>query len=513
MLFKFADPVEDKHVAAGCHKDTSPGETPTKTNVHAARGAEAAYQSLQVAPLSQRCLGKRRAKSAKLTQRIAWAILQSPDGKLKLSDIYNHLSEQYPEKYNPNDTARWRNSVRHRLSVHRSFVNIKRKKNDSDSSNYWSIAKGDESVFRKDRPTMNSASEHEYVMPTQSETPSPTAVPTQEPTQPLPALHSSPHLSTSPVTSLGPEFVSLKMISLSLDVVSQWYDSPIASRNCNVRNRSPPSTGRVSFRIGSQSRCHWQGFASTDIVRSEMQTQQKRFSSAVGRPRGCAEEEIARMLGLGPDSSTHTITICDLKSSSPLHQPREPRTKPPPAPFEKVNPAFRPPPSVSPSTSPCRRWDMLHHGLQSTLPCVSGISEDSILLSPPLNANHAKNAADGTRVRLPVFDVFQDPILMTDPLRLDVESSSSFVKPSVKQTPLDEPPPTFALGNMANSAAKGGAVSTPPLKAYTYPPHPETPSKVFAELGSSFELSLLSPCRQAFFGELSGALSVSDYND
>ncbi|KJK86981.1 hypothetical protein H633G_09163 [Metarhizium anisopliae BRIP 53284] len=469
----------------------------------AARGAEAACQSHQVAPLSPKCLDKRLAKSAKLTQRIAWAILQSPDGKLKLSDIYKHLSEQYPEKYNPND-ARWRNTVRHRLSVHRSFVNIKRKKNDSDPSNYWSIAKGDESVFRKGLPTMNSASEHEYVMTI------------KKPAQPLSALHGPALLSTSLVTSLGPEFDSLKIRSSSLDVVSQWYDSPLASRNSNVRSRSPPSTGRVSFRIGSQPRCHRQGFASTGIGRSEMQTQRKRFSSAVGRPRGCAEEEIARMLGSGPSpeiSSTRTITVCNLKSSSPSHQPCEPRPKLPPAPVEKVNPVFRPQPSVSPSTSLCRRWDTAHHGLQSTLPCVSALGENSVLLSPPLDANHPKNAADGIRVRWPVFDIFQDPILMTDPLRLDVESSSSVVKPSVKQTPLDEPPPTFALGNVTNSAAKGGAVSTPPPKAYTYPPHPETPSKVFAELGSSSELSLLSPCRQAFFGDLPGVLSVLDYGD
>ncbi|TWU70401.1 hypothetical protein ED733_000086 [Metarhizium rileyi] len=331
------------------------------------------------------------------------------------------------------------------------------KGNDNPSlGKCWRIREGEESIFLNVRSTKNAASRHKYVIPSQSEISSPTTVPTQEPTQ-SPLALCGPNLSASEVASSKPEYVSLKMISPNLDVVAQGNDLSLALRSSNERNRSSPSTGRNSLRMDSQFRYHRD--VSTIVGPSELQTHLKRLSSPAGPPRGRAEEEIARSLDSGPQKvSAHPITACGLKSSSSPRQPREPQTK---TQFTQVE----------------------------------------------------RNTADDPGFRWPVFHVFQDHTLMDDPLRLDFESMvpSSSGKPSFKQVPLEETPTTIALSDITNSAAKEPAVSTSPIKAKAYSQsHPETPSKVFAKLDSSFELS---PCRGSFSGDFSGVLSHSGYND
>ncbi|KID83762.1 forkhead box protein L2 [Metarhizium guizhouense ARSEF 977] len=472
------------------------------------RTTGAAFESLQVASSGQRSQKIRQIRLNKLPQLIGEAILDSAKTKLPVTTIYERLSEMEPERYQPTKTS-WKGNVRRCPSLHFE-------KTDGDEDNpslgkCWRIREGEESIFLNVRSTKNAASRHKYVIPSQSEISSPTTVPTQEPTQ-SPLALCGLNLSASEVASSKPEYVSLKMISPNLDVVAQGNDLSLALRSSNERNRSSPSTGRNSLRMDSQFRYHRD--VSTVVGPSELQTHLKRLSSPAGPPRGRAEEEIARMLDSGPQKvSAHPITACGLKSSSSPRQPREPQTKTQFTQAERVNCVFWPPSSISSSTTLRRREEMTHRGLQSTLSRVSTIGGNSISLSPPLNVKHAENTADDPGFRWPVFHVFQDHTLMDDPLRLDFESMvpSSSGKPSFKQVPLEETPTTIALSDITNSAAKEPAVSTSPIKAKAYSQsHPETPSKVFAKLDSSFELS---PCRGSFSGDFSGVLSHSGYND
>lgn len=66
---------------------------------------------------------------------IAMAILQAPDQKLVLSDIYQHILDNYP--YFRNRGPGWRNSIRHNLSLNDCFIKAGRSANGK--GHYWSI--------------------------------------------------------------------------------------------------------------------------------------------------------------------------------------------------------------------------------------------------------------------------------------------------------------------------------------------------------------------------------------
>lgn len=64
---------------------------------------------------------------------IAMAILGSPDRKLVLSDIYQHILDNYP--YFRSRGPGWRNSIRHNLSLNDCFVKAGRSANGK--GHYW----------------------------------------------------------------------------------------------------------------------------------------------------------------------------------------------------------------------------------------------------------------------------------------------------------------------------------------------------------------------------------------
>ncbi|XP_064609477.1 forkhead box protein unc-130-like [Liolophura sinensis] len=66
---------------------------------------------------------------------ISMAILQSPERKLILADIYQYIMDNFPY-YNNREKA-WRNSVRHNLSLNECFM--KNGRADNGKGNYWSI--------------------------------------------------------------------------------------------------------------------------------------------------------------------------------------------------------------------------------------------------------------------------------------------------------------------------------------------------------------------------------------
>lgn len=76
---------------------------------------------------------------------IAMAILSAPEGKLVLSDIYQHILDNYP--YFRSRGPGWRNSIRHNLSLNDCFIKAGRSANGK--GHYWAIHPANVDDFRK----------------------------------------------------------------------------------------------------------------------------------------------------------------------------------------------------------------------------------------------------------------------------------------------------------------------------------------------------------------------------
>lgn len=76
---------------------------------------------------------------------IGLAILQSPDGKLTLSQIYSWISGHFP--YYREKDAGWQNSIRHNLSLNEAF--IKTEKSCDGKGHFWEVKWGCEMKFFK----------------------------------------------------------------------------------------------------------------------------------------------------------------------------------------------------------------------------------------------------------------------------------------------------------------------------------------------------------------------------
>ncbi|XP_050314634.1 forkhead box protein L3 [Anthonomus grandis grandis] len=76
---------------------------------------------------------------------IAMAILGSPEGKLVLSDIYQHILDNYP--YFRTRAPGWKNSIRHNLSLNDCFIKAGRSANGK--GHYWAIHPANIEDFRK----------------------------------------------------------------------------------------------------------------------------------------------------------------------------------------------------------------------------------------------------------------------------------------------------------------------------------------------------------------------------
>lgn len=76
---------------------------------------------------------------------IAMAILSTPDQKLVLSDIYQHILDNYP--YFRSRGPGWRNSIRHNLSLNDCFVKAGRSANGK--GHYWAVHPANLEDFKK----------------------------------------------------------------------------------------------------------------------------------------------------------------------------------------------------------------------------------------------------------------------------------------------------------------------------------------------------------------------------
>lgn len=84
---------------------------------------------------SSKCMGKKKVFS--YASLIAQALLNSPENRLTLKEIYNYILINYPEL-----TERkkgWQNSIRHNLSLNKAFFKEPKMKGTPGKGSYWTI--------------------------------------------------------------------------------------------------------------------------------------------------------------------------------------------------------------------------------------------------------------------------------------------------------------------------------------------------------------------------------------
>ncbi|XP_035243141.1 forkhead box protein P3-like isoform X1 [Anguilla anguilla] len=83
---------------------------------------------------------------------IRWAILESPDKQLTLSEIYHWFTKMF--FYFRHNTATWKNAVRHNLSLHKCFVRVEGAKGAVWTVNEAEFQKRKGQKFTRERDTM-----------------------------------------------------------------------------------------------------------------------------------------------------------------------------------------------------------------------------------------------------------------------------------------------------------------------------------------------------------------------
>lgn len=79
---------------------------------------------------------------------IGMAILRAPNRRLTLAQIYKWISDTFAFYRNSSETG-WQNSIRHNLSLSKSFSKQERPKDDPGKGHYWRINEGFEKQYYK----------------------------------------------------------------------------------------------------------------------------------------------------------------------------------------------------------------------------------------------------------------------------------------------------------------------------------------------------------------------------
>ncbi|KAK4041062.1 hypothetical protein C8A01DRAFT_34906 [Parachaetomium inaequale] len=478
---------------------------------------------------------------------IAMAIVRSPQRRLTLSQIYKWISDTY--SYYRGDNTGWQNSIRHNLSLNKSFVKQERPKDDPGKGSYWSIEPGTEHTVLKEKPSRKSAAptgENMPVMSTRLEPSQPQPQPRppciSEPMLPpqlavpqsiLPALPALPPQSSqllAPAPCL-PEISSDATIPASdaatidegigapadKDLLHEpelysplpaaMHSSPPIPRRLEPRHsNTPPSKQRMQQSSATKSR-HRRRFMSMDdsgyissLESSAMRPHQqaKLLTSEADRPRikrGRAEEEIARLRASSYDSPSKGRSYGYAPpSSSPIRQASGSgagQMLPPLTPAMKLKAPLKPPPSVSPSTNLRLHRENIQSMVDSPFRRVSALLPEGELAAqqtPGLHGDHLWYYLEQSGHNNTGFDIFEDAADFQNIFALTPTAApmGSPVKRSARKQRFERSLSTSALNNVTNSA-HSASKSASFLKVPNQPPNLvlETPSKVFEGFPSS----------------------------
>jgi hypothetical protein len=494
---------------------------------------------------------------------IAMAIVRSPQRRLTLSQIYKWISDTY--SYYRGDNTGWQNSIRHNLSLNKSFVKQERPKDDPGKGSYWSIEPGTEHTVLKEKPSRKSSAstgENMPVMSTRLEPSQPQPQPRlQAPCMPepmlppqlsvpqsiLPALPPQPSHHLAPAPPL-PEISSDATIPASdaatidegLDrhaekdlphelepyspLPAAMHSSPPIPRRMEARhNGTPPSQQRMQQSSATKSR-HRRRFMSMDdsgyissLESSAMRPHQqaKLLTSEADRPRikrGRAEEEIARLRASSYESPSKGRSYGYAPpSSSPIRQTSGAgQMLPPLTPAMKLKAPPKPPPSVSPSTNLRLHRESIQSMVDSPFRRVSALLPEGDLAAqqtPGMHGDHLWYYLEQSGHNNAGFDIFEDApdfqsLFAMTPTAVPAGSPA---KRSTRKQRFERSLSTSALNNITNTAHSASR-STSFLKLPSQPCNLvlETPSKAFDGLPSSpskLFLDLQSPSKMPLIND------------
>jgi forkhead transcription factor HCM1 len=266
---------------------------------------------------------------------IGMAILRAPHRRLTLAQIYKWISDTFAFYRNSQETG-WQNSIRHNLSLSKSFSKQERPKDDPGKGHYWVINAGFEKQYHKVKPIRRSTNSDGYMSGYPSDFPRSTASASasftpldstkgfdsskfpEEPELPssdatIPCSDPAAHDGHDPVSMPPPR--QIPSSPPPADIHSS--PPPPVSRSRSVREDTPPRAPRFPSNSRSGGRVRkFNGLGDSGYYSSIESSATKgnplgallTSEADLDRPikRGRAEEEIARIRGSSYDSPTKT---------------------------------------------------------------------------------------------------------------------------------------------------------------------------------------------------------------
>jgi forkhead transcription factor HCM1 len=266
---------------------------------------------------------------------IGMAILRAPHRRLTLAQIYKWISDTFAFYRNSQETG-WQNSIRHNLSLSKSFSKQERPKDDPGKGHYWVINAGFEKQYHKVKPIRRSTNSDGYMSGYPSDFPRSTASASasftpldstkgfdsskfpEEPELPssdatIPCSDPAAHDGHDPVSMPPPR--QIPSSPPPADIHSS--PPPPVSRSRSAREDTPPRAPRFPSNSRSGGRVRkFNGLGDSGYYSSIESSATKgnplgallTSEADLDRPikRGRAEEEIARIRGSSYDSPTKT---------------------------------------------------------------------------------------------------------------------------------------------------------------------------------------------------------------
>lgn len=314
---------------------------------------------------------------------IGMAILRAQNRRLTLAQIYKWISETFAFYRNSQETG-WQNSIRHNLSLSKSFSKQERPKDDPGKGHYWVINAGFEKQYYKVKPLRRPTNPDGFVPAYPCDLPRPTTSMSasfppmsstkgfdsskfpEEPELPssdatIPCSDPAAHDGHDPLSMPPPR--QIPSSPPPADIHSS--PPPPVSRSRAARDDTPPRAPRFpsNSRSGGRKR-KFAGLGDSGYYSSI------ESSATKGQPlgplltseadhmgpikRGRAEEEIARIRGSSYDSPTKSRSFINQPGtanlmSSPFRQ--NPKMKNPLTPAVIFKRPALPPASASPNTN------------------------------------------------------------------------------------------------------------------------------------------------------------------
>jgi forkhead transcription factor HCM1 len=311
---------------------------------------------------------------------IGMAILRAPNRRLTLAQIYKWISDTFAFYRNSADTG-WQNSIRHNLSLSKSFSKQERPKDDPGKGHYWHINHGFDRQYYKMKTARRPMNSDSFVpaFPSDMARPSPSTSVNLPPLSKgfdsskfpeetdissdatIPCSDPAAHDGDAPSRMMAPP----RQIPSS-PPPADIHSSPPPPVSRSDREDTPPRASRFpsNSRSGGRKR-KFNGLGDSGYYSSIESSATKgnplgplTSEADVDRPvlkRGRAEEEIARIRGSSYDSPTKTRPYMKQPSanqlmSSPFRQNKKNGDGPLTPAFVFKRPAL-PPASVSPNTN------------------------------------------------------------------------------------------------------------------------------------------------------------------